>query len=403
MLYFEQAHAEAWLAAVDGNRAVVVDLADRPSDVPQLWMSLHADKGVRGILDHLTANGLSSAPGFILLEWEGEWASGATVRVIVRGDASVTLATATGSVVISGALVSTWTEQHIEAVAGFELTVGTEPGRGGIALPLGVGAAWTSRLSSSYFDVEQDATSSSLAAAPSPAAPSPAAPSPAAPTLAAAEPVAAPIGGFSEQTIMEVPGDEIDDATIIGRRDPSSAGTAPSAVDDSRAVLAPSEVGDHDGFTVMSGDLQKMRKQQAAANEQAVAAASAKTPARAETPVAKPLAPPRAMLRLPSGEIIGLEQPVLIGRAPSVTKVSGGAVPRIVSLGGVDQDISRNHVEVTVEGDTVVVTDLHSRNGTLIVLPGKSPQKLRSGEPTAVIVGTLIDLGGGIGITVGEE
>jgi hypothetical protein len=58
---------------------------------------------------------------------------------------------------------------------------------------------------------------------------------------------------------------------------------------------------------------------------------------------------------------------------------------------------------VVLEGDSVVVTDLHSRNGTLVVLPGKSPQKLRAGEPTVVIVGTVIDFGGGITLTVERD
>jgi pSer/pThr/pTyr-binding forkhead associated (FHA) protein len=95
-----------------------------------------------------------------------------------------------------------------------------------------------------------------------------------------------------------------------------------------------------------------------------------------------------------------LDRPVLIGRSPSVSQVSGGSMPRLMIVGTGDQDISRNHAQVALEGDTVVVTDLHSRNGTLVVLPGKSPQKLRAGEPTAVIVGTVIDLGGGVTITV---
>ena len=51
---------------------------------------------------------------------------------------------------------------------------------------------------------------------------------------------------------------------------------------------------------------------------------------------------------------------------------------------------------------TVVVTDLHSRNGTLIALPGKSPQKLRAGEPTSVIAGTVIDLGSGVTLGVAQ-
>ena len=56
-----------------------------------------------------------------------------------------------------------------------------------------------------------------------------------------------------------------------------------------------------------------------------------------------------------------------------------------------------------MEGETVVVTDLHSRNGTVIVLPGKPPQKLRGGESTSVIVGTVVDLGGGVTLSVGQD
>jgi hypothetical protein len=74
-----------------------------------------------------------------------------------------------------------------------------------------------------------------------------------------------------------------------------------------------------------------------------------------------------------------------------------------VTITGSDQDISRNHLQVTVEGGTMVVTDLHSRNGTQIVLPGRAPQQLRAGEPTAVIVGTMVDLGAGVTFTVREE
>jgi hypothetical protein len=36
----------------------------------------------------------------------------------------------------------------------------------------------------------------------------------------------------------------------------------------------------------------------------------------------------------------------------------------------------------------------------MIVLPGKSPQKLRAGEPTSVIPGTVVDLGSGVTLTV---
>jgi len=77
-------------------------------------------------------------------------------------------------------------------------------------------------------------------------------------------------------------------------------------------------------------------------------------------------------------------------------------MPKLITVGGADQDISRSHVRFVLEGGTVVVTDLHSRNGTTIAMPGKEPQKLRAGEPTSVIVGTVVDLGGGVTFTVDE-
>jgi pSer/pThr/pTyr-binding forkhead associated (FHA) protein len=66
-----------------------------------------------------------------------------------------------------------------------------------------------------------------------------------------------------------------------------------------------------------------------------------------------------------------------------------------VQIGLGDPDISRSHLRLTVEGGTVVVTDLQSRNGTTVVQPDRAPVKLRAGEPTPVLAGTVIDLGGG--------
>ena len=63
-------------------------------------------------------------------------------------------------------------------------------------------------------------------------------------------------------------------------------------------------------------------------------------------------------------------------------------------------DISRNHARVEVSAGLVLVTDLHSRNGTDIVLPDRSPERLRPGEPTVVVPGTVIDLGSGVAFTV---
>jgi len=144
--------------------------------------------------------------------------------------------------------------------------------------------------------------------------------------------------------------------------------------------------GDHDGHTVMTSDIAALRAGRA----------------RGVAPAPAVDAAPAVVLELSTGQRELLDQPILLGRSPSVSQVSGVRMPRLVTVGDVDQDISRNHAQFTLEGDTVVVTDLHSRNGTLIRLPGKEQQKLRAGEPTAILVGTVVDFGSGITLTVGE-
>ena len=141
------------------------------------------------------------------------------------------------------------------------------------------------------------------------------------------------------------------------------------------------DVGDR---TVMVEDIAELRRRRRAE--------------RAGTPVVA--AEPQHVLLLSTGGREVLDQPVIIGRAPSAERVSAGRVPRLVSMTTPNQDISRTHAEIALEGGTVVVTDLHSRNGTTITMPGRPPQKLRAGEPTAVIVGTVVDLGDGATITV---
>ena len=143
--------------------------------------------------------------------------------------------------------------------------------------------------------------------------------------------------------------------------------------------------GDHDGLTVASIDLRRLRAERAARGRRGAPAPAPRSRHRPRRPTC---ACPTAAL-----EPIGHE--VVLGRAPSVSQVSGGRIPRLITIGAGDPDISRNHVRLAVEGDTVVMTDLHSRNGTHVVAPGKPPVKLRAGEPTPVLTGTVVDLGGG--------
>lgn len=199
-------------------------------------------------------------------------------------------------------------------------------------------------------------------------------------------------------TGAENPGAATSGATTVGAATAPDVGApppwppplaAPTAAPDAEAT-GPSDGapdphgfdGDHDGRTILSSDLPRGR------------------PRTEPPPRAQAAAPP--VLVLADGSREPLDAPLIVGRAPSATQVSGDRLPRLVTVGGSDPDISRTHARVALEGDSVVVTDLHSRNGTLVVLPGRPPQKLRAGEPTTVIAGTVIDLGGGITFTVGD-
>jgi hypothetical protein len=182
----------------------------------------------------------------------------------------------------------------------------------------------------------------------------------------------------------------VEDAAVRPADEPEPARIdLPRFITDSAPARPSAEAGDHDGLTIMSGGLDGLLGRDAAHQEQ---------------PHVQEAAPsPRFFVDLADGRREYLDPPIVVGRAPVASTTSRGPVPRPVTVDSAERDISRSHTIVAVEGDTVVVTDLHSRNGTMIVLPGKQPQKLRSGEPTAVISGTVVDLGSGVTLTVGDD
>jgi hypothetical protein len=450
MLWYQNGVPGQWMAATDAGRALFVRATDSPAWIDRVWSSLANVPGAsesldsaRGnrVLGQLTSDGLFRTPPFALVTWEGALDEGpVTVRTIVRGDVSLRLATATGRIEVSGRGVSTWIEQSYSNVSAFEIDCGPDaPGDEADAfLPIVAGAVWARRLSSAAMtaatpqEVSEETIAEVTVADPGdrsePVTPEPGISQPVAEEPVILEPVttgpdihepvvpesapgydhlfgATMMRSVEQAAIRPIDADEVDEAPAAptsktielpafltgpnpdtlrpaSRTPAASAPTAPAPL-----PLDPAS-GDHDGLTVMSVDLKKRR----------VPGTDVRSAGAAPIPAA-----PLLSLLLPSGGREPLTQPVLVGRAPSVSKVSAGKVPRLVSVGNADQDISRNHVQFDVEGDTVVVTDLHSRNGTMISLPGKAPQKLRQGEPTAVIVGTVVDLGGGIALTVCED
>ncbi|HEY8914631.1 FHA domain-containing protein [Lacisediminihabitans sp.] len=401
-----QASAGGWLAVVRGTRLVAIGRVPDATAVDLAWDRLAESDGFRLLLDLLTRDGLAATPPFVLAEWE---ATGGC-RVVVRGSVSITVTDAGGDQVVSGEGVSTWVERAIDGVVAFALEVpDAVPVTPAGSLPFEAGSAWIAGLSVSLAPTappKQTSTGQTMVA-PRAAAQTMVAPRAAAPTTAEVD---------IEATVTEAP--EAQEATIVALPDraPEIGTVAASGADDGYDYLFGATVfrdvadaavradepeeseaapvasladGDHDGHTVLTADIAGLRSKRRGKN--------APPPAPAPAPVQA------FSLLLSTGIREALTQPILVGRSPSVSKVSGGLMPRLITMDTADQDISRNHAQVVVEGDTVVVTDLHSRNGTMVLLPGKEPQKLRAGEPTSIIVGTVIDLGGGVTLTVEED
>ncbi len=114
------------------------------------------------------------------------------------------------------------------------------------------------------------------------------------------------------------------------------------------------------------------------------------------------LPPPAvARLRAPDGSTIDLDRPVLIGRAPSDSGFENSQ-PHLLTVPSPSQDISRTHVLVAPEGDLIVVTDLHSTNGTTVVKPGPGVERvtLPSGQSVTVEVGSVLELGDEVAILI---
>lgn len=110
--------------------------------------------------------------------------------------------------------------------------------------------------------------------------------------------------------------------------------------------------------------------------------------------------PPLAVLRASNGTVADVDRAVLVGRAPSANRSTARA-PRLLTVPSPGHDISRTHVEVAPDGWQVVVTDLRSTNGTVLIKPGSGErQQLPSGESVPVPLGTVMELGDGVSVLI---
>jgi hypothetical protein len=299
--------------------------------------------GVAGVLAALRASGVADAAPFAVLD-----ATAGGVHVALRGPATVSA----GAETLTGLGAEPWLERVLAGVAVVRLTV--------------PGGEWTFTPVPAPAGVAAPAVAAAVIAVP--------------PAL-----ITPPAPLFEEST----------DITAVP--DLEFSAPPPPAPD-------ASGLGEHDGGTVVVGDLPA----RPADDKTVVVDEIARLRAGRSGGIAPPAAPmaaaappaPKLSLELPDGSREPLDAVVLVGRAPSAP--ADALRSRLVRLEG-DGDISRNHARVSLEGDTVVVTDLGSRNGTIVRIPGRAPQKLREGEPTPVLVGTVIDFGGGVELSIRES
>ena len=360
-----------WFAVVtDGSIALLPSSTDH-SLVLEVWESLREGAGLTDQVHLLLRDGIAHLPPFALVSVEG-----GRVHAIVRGGVEVDVRTADGPHVISAARVSTWTE---ESVADAMTVVVRSPGRGAVdsreALPILSAvvraAAVQVELGAGPADGPGRARARRLAA------------------LAEEIPAAAAPEDDVVPANDVAPATDVAFATGVAPADDLAPAADVAPADDVAPSGVPAE--DHDGLTVLSSDVVALRRQLPDWAGDAVPGPLA---------VPAPRMPPPAKLLLSSGLVVALNRPVLLGRAPQVSRVSNREIPRLVTVASPNQDISRTHAEIRMEGEEVVVTDLRSTNGVLLLRQGAGPQRLHPGEPTVVEPGVVVDLGEGVTFTV---
>ena len=363
--------ATGWAILCRPGLMLAVDLRSDDKRLGDLWDLTAAGPSPAAILDALSASGISKTPPFALAVVS---ASGAALTV--RGTIA-RVETAGVEDAVSGIDASSWTERNFAKFTAIHIDFGAKPGT--TALPINDGIARASRLSIAG-SVKGE-----------PLAPLPAAEVPL--TVEVEEATALPvqtITSLETRVLADDPEVEHDDAVaapaVQGGYDHLFGQTVMRSVEDAAVREDESDAAPIEDATIVAADLASFRAQRRAARSAAQPAAIVQSYA----------------LQLSTGHREPLEHSAVVGRAPTATRVGGNSVPRLITLTNEQQDVSRSHVQLTVEGGTVVITDLHSRNGTIVTLPNRPPQKLRAGEPTAVIAGTVVDLGGGATLTVVE-
>lgn len=116
------------------------------------------------------------------------------------------------------------------------------------------------------------------------------------------------------------------------------------------------------------------------------------TPLAGRTPAQYPR-PVLGVLHLPGGEVLELDRGVVFGRSPAEPE---GSTQRhhLINVSAYGPHLSRMHLEVVLDEWLVLVRDLGSTEGTVVTLPGRSPERLRPQELFTLAHDTQVNLAG---------
>ncbi|MEW1834075.1 FHA domain-containing protein [Microbacterium sp. NPDC079995] len=344
--------AEAGYAIAGDRFAILLGSGVGEGVIARLWNAAAAETAVlEDVLSVLVAGGIHDLPDFAVAEFPDDGSD--AVRVAVRGRAVVETSDRTR---VSGADARTWIETALAGAVGIRLALGAEPA-GGDLLPLGLGVTRADELSwGRPFPTGREPSADVT-----PAAEGDAPPGTAAPVTVAIPTVTPPV---SPPAPAPVRGEEIDVLQTI-------------SVD--RSLFA-RPFGDDEEL-----ELPDFLREDAAATE----APDDRTLYASR----RGSAPTGYALRLPGGRTVPLDRPVVLGRSPRPARHPGARIEPVPSP---RKEISGTHLEAVLDGDTLVVRDLDSTNGTIVRPPTGAAALLRGGAASRVPLGTELDLGDGV-------
>ncbi|MDP3950475.1 FHA domain-containing protein [Microbacterium sp.] len=431
-----------WYVLVAPGALIAVS-PDAPEQlIASLWQRQRSGGDLAAVIDAVTEHAAGSFAA--ILPFAAVVLEGPDARIAVRGDVTVQLTGPEGSESFTGTNVTTWSERFVANTSRIAIDAGD--GVGSEPLPIMGGVVRATNVSA---DVEPSDVAVPDTAVPDTAAPDVAVPDVAAPDVAlpavipvaeaadeptpeapAPEPVAEEAPAADEpsaqsepepatEQIPEVSAEESGDAAEESVEDDVDGATlVPTDISETsdidefeqlfgatiaspNAIVRPATIppappapsgtpvagtadGDHDGATISAAEARALRQ---------------------NVPTAEPDAPTTVLpvvsggvgrVRVSTGQVVALDRTVIIGRRPRSTRASGADLPHLIAVESPQQDISRSHLEIRPEGDTVVVVDLHTTNGSTLLRPGADPLRLHPGEQTLVLSGDVVDLGDGV-------